>query len=90
MKEDSIGKHGLSIELFSVLLWSNVGFVAVYLMLFAVDWLFVNWVSPDAGQVHIAWSKLLFMLIAANLIIYFAFTSWYNGSSGKSADEQDR
>lgn len=54
MKEDSIGKHGLSIELFSVLLWSNVGFVAVYLMLFAVDWLFVNWVSPDAGQVEVA------------------------------------
>ncbi|QEG24158.1 hypothetical protein [Mariniblastus fucicola] len=70
----------------SAMLWSNIGLVAAYLLFFGFDWIFVSWISPNARQVNIAWSKLLFILVGANVIIYFAFTNKFNGTSGSKAD----
>ena len=87
-QNDSSGNKWVSMELFSVMLWSNVGLVVAYLLLSGVDWIFVSWVSPEAEQVNVAWSKLLFMLISTNLIIYYVFATRHNESlKSQSVDE---
>lgn len=72
------GKSVFSVELFSILLWSNIGFVAICLLFFGLDWLYVNWGGTDAREVHIAWSKLFFIMIGANVIIFFTYINRVN------------
>lgn len=75
------GKPIAAVNLMRMLFWSNVGLVVAYLLLSGFDWAYVSWVSPDARRVSVAWSKLFFMLVATNVIIYFAFTNQHKSSS---------
>lgn len=89
VQNDSSRNKWVSLELFSAMLWSNVGLVAAYLLLSGIDWLFVSWISPETRKVNVAWSKLLFMLIATNMIIYYVFVTRHNDSlKNQSIDEQ--
>ena len=62
---------------------SNVGLIAAFLLLFGLDWLYMHWGSGDVPAVKIAWSKLLFILIGANVIVFFTYI---NRSTGRSED----
>jgi len=70
-----------SVELFSVMLWSNIGLIAAYLFFAGLDWMYVNWGTSDARSVNIAWSKLFFILIGANVIIFFTYINRNTGQS---------
>lgn len=60
------------------MLWSNVGLVAAGLFFAGLNWLYVNWNSGNADDVNIAWSKLVFILIGANVIIFFTYINRNN------------
>jgi len=81
-------RSAISLGVASVMLWSNVGLVIAYLFFSGMDWLYVNWGSRDTRDVHVAWSKLLFILIGANLIIFFTYINRNTGGPRNDSAEE--
>ena len=70
-------------ELMTALIWTNVGAIFAYLLFMAFDWAYINSGFGSGSPVQVPASKLLFILIATNVIVYYAVANKFSGPSDR-------